>query len=435
MQYMLANYTVTLPELQNLSNDLLHVVAAKPVAVLHQDRTLFYVVGADLLDSMLRGVGGLGAGAVGAMGAIGGMVPPALGFARDPVLIDARQPAVIPVGAPLFAEVAKKLLVLEGDRARRGMLSPDSVQIMRNRLDAHLLPVFGHLAVDDVDVEHIESFLERMGEQESSSTTVSQYLVILRKVLKLALSRKWITELPEIPRVTITSQPRSTFSVAQYSRMLRMARRLSKEGAEAPCVKQGDGARGRFWVTARYRTLPMDMYRVIGFMTNSFVRPSDIKGIKHKHVEIVRGERVYLRLNLPTSKKHDKPIVTLRPAVRIYEQLLAEAKASGGGAPDDYLFLPGEKDRTHALAILNFWLKWVLREAGVPLVDTHGKSRTLYCLRHTAITFRLLYGQGIDMLTLARNARTSVNMIENFYASTLAGEMNVNMLQSRRGQR
>ncbi|MGA1350098.1 MAG: hypothetical protein ACO31B_03040 [Burkholderiaceae bacterium] len=61
-----------------------------------------------------------------------------------------------------------------------------------------------------------------------------------------------------------------------------------------------------------------------------------------------------------------------------------------------------------------------------------GQNRTLYSLRHTAITFRLLYGQGIDLLTLAKNARTSVEMIEKFYASELNPEMNVAMLQSRR---
>jgi integrase len=82
--------------------------------------------------------------------------------------------------------------------------------------------------------------------------------------------------------------------------------------------------------------------------------------------------------------------------------------------------------------VLGFWFKWVLREAGVATEDTWGRPRTLYCLRHTAIMFRLLYGQGIDMLTLARNARTSVQMIERFYASALDGEMNVAMLQSRR---
>lgn len=46
--------------------------------------------------------------------------------------------------------------------------------------------------------------------------------------------------------------------------------------------------------------------------------------------------------------------------------------------------------------------------------------------------YRLLYGEGIDLLTLARSARTSVAMIEKFYASNLTGEMNVVMLQSRR---
>jgi hypothetical protein len=48
--------------------------------------------------------------------------------------------------------------------------------------------------------------------------------------------------------------------------------------------------------------------------------------------------------------------------------------------------------------------------------------------------YRLLYGEGLDLLTLARNARTSTEMIERFYASHLEGEMNIEMLQSRRGK-
>jgi hypothetical protein len=44
----------------------------------------------------------------------------------------------------------------------------------------------------------------------------------------------------------------------------------------------------------------------------------------------------------------------------------------------------------------------------------------------------LLYGQGIDLLTLARNARTSIDMINQHYASTVTGEQNIGMLQSRR---
>jgi len=61
-----------------------------------------------------------------------------------------------------------------------------------------------------------------------------------------------------------------------------------------------------------------------------------------------------------------------------------------------------------------------------------GTQRTLYSLRHPAITFRLLYGSGMDLLTLARNARNSVQMIERHYASTLQAEQNIAMLHSRR---
>ena len=153
------------------------------------------------------------------------------------------------------------------------------------------------------------------------------------------------------------------------------------------------------------------------------------------YVQICRGEHLYLRLTLPETKRHDTPVVTLRPAVQVYEVALARAQVLGVGTPEDYVFLPRETDRVYALAVLGFWFKWVLREAGVATVDALGRDRTLYCLRHTSIMFRLLYGQGIDMLTLARNARTSVQMIERFYASALDGEMNVAMLQSRRSQK
>ena len=99
--------------------------------------------------------------------------------------------------------------------------------------------------------------------------------------------------------------------------------------------------------------------------------------------------------------------------------------------PDDYLFLPQEKNRAYALSVLGWMFRQVLESLGLR-DGPHGNPRTLYSLRHTAITLRLLYGKGIDILTLARNARTSVEMIEKHYASTLTGERNIEMLQSKR---
>ena len=331
--------------------------------------------------------------------------------------------------------LAERLLEREEARVQRGELCAASLGILRNRLRAHVLPQLGHLPVGAVNALQLDGLLQRLTQAGLSSTTVSQYFVIVRKLLRLAQRQGLIRELPLAPEIRIQSQPRQMLGLAEYARLVQTAQRLCRQGERAPEHKSGQGQRERFWVLPRHRQLPPDMAWAIRFMVNSFIRPGDLRQLRHEHVQVVRGESLYLRLNLPLTKRHSMPVVTLRPAVQVYEALLARAQAKGRAAPQDYLFLPEEKDREYALAVLGFWFKWVLREAGLPEVDTFGRPRTLYALRHTAIMFRLLYGQGIDMLTLARNARTSVQMIERFYASQLDGEMNVQMLQSRRARR
>ena len=95
------------------------------------------------------------------------------------------------------------------------------------------------------------------------------------------------------------------------------------------------------------------------------------------------------------------------------------------------MFLPQVRDRQAAIFLLDKFFGRVLDQVNLRL-GQFGQRRTLYSLRHSAITFRLLYGRGIDLLTLARNARTSTQMIDRFYASELSAEMNVAMLHSRR---
>src|SRR5437763_14865690 len=47
--------------------------------------------------------------------------------------------------------------------------------------------------------------------------------------------------------------------------------------------------------------------------------------------------------------------------------------------------------------------------------DRDGKVRNAYSLRHTYICFRLM--EGADIYQIAKNCRTSVEMIEKYYAS------------------
>ena len=100
------------------------------------------------------------------------------------------------------------------------------------------------------------------------------------------------------------------------------------------------------------------------------------------------------------------------------------------------MFMPeyGEKSRGHAPKMLQYQF-----DALLDLLDMknspQGEPRTIYSLRHSSIMFRLLYGASIDTLKLARNARTSPEMIDRFYAAPLMGEMAIAELQSKRRPR
>lgn len=329
---------------------------------------------------------------------------------------------------PSFASIAEQLFAQEGGRTERGELCKGSLQVIRNRLDRFILPQLGKTLMPDISYAVLRRFIDYLGHLNLSTTTIAQYLVIVRKVIKLGHHLGHVHEIPEFPQVRVSSQPRGGFTVTEYAHLLRKARSLV--GQPHPMLARL-GSDQKFWIARDLMRMPVDLSQVIGFMVNTFVRPGDIKKVRHQHVEEVRGRHVYLRMNLPETKRHDKPVVSMRAAVRIYQAVQVRQAQRGYGQPEDYLFLPQVLNREHALAVLNFHFQWVLRECGLT-TGPLGQKRTLYSLRHTAITFRLLYGQGIDMLTLARNARTSVNMIERFYASSLSGEMNVGMLQSRR---
>lgn len=433
IQPVLAPWSVSLADFMSSPMPVLFEMGSKPVAVMHQDKPLFYVLSPLAMQSQHQTPLML--------------APPASGPVQTPVILPpaaATQPAV--PGAPAtpvassnaptttFRILARKLVEQESQRLARGEICSASVGVLRNRLDAHVLPHFGSMEVGQVKTRDLDAFVQRLSSHALSSTTLSQYMVVMRKLLKLARREELLVELPEMPRIKLVTKSRSMLNVSEYHRLIQTARRLSRQQCAAPKEKDSDGERERFWVQPRHLILPPDLAWVISFMVNSFVRPSDIKFLQHRHITVVRAEHLYLRLNLPETKRHDKPIVTLRPAVRVYEAIQQRAREIGRAAPEDYIFLPDIKDRQYALALLGFWLKWVMREAGIARVDSLGAARTLYSLRHTAIMYRLLYGQGIDMLTLARNARTSVEMIERFYASTLSGEMNVGMLQSKRAR-
>lgn len=326
-----------------------------------------------------------------------------------------------------FGALAAQVYADEQARVERGEFGAGSLRMFRNRLDAQVLPRFGMKLASDIDYAALQEFSQTLS-VKYSTTTVSHYLIVVRKVLAHAVRIGKLEQLPEFPKIKIKAASRGGFTPTEYWQLLRTARAL--RGQKHPNSKQD--LRKRIKQVYNDHRMPPDVAWAIGFMVNSFIRPGDLTKIRHRHIELVRGStNTYLRLTLPETKLHSAPIVTLYPAVRIYQQIVQHQAQHHRAKPNDFLFLPDIKNRNYALTVLSFMFNWVLQHTGLKL-NPHGHPRSLYSLRHSAITFRLLYGQGIDLVTLARNARTSVEVINNHYASTVTGEQNIAMLQSRR---
>jgi hypothetical protein len=212
-------------------------------------------------------------------------------------------------------------------------------------------------------------------------------------------------------------------------------------------VKEGQKD-ARSGTQIRRVVIPKDLLNVITLMVNSFISPTDLKIMQHKHVGVIdEGERQFLRLNLPKTKGHDTPIVTMRKAIGVYKRqfdaTIPATDSKGKALPkekrialakDVYVFLPDEQNRDRALKELQVYFSLLTNHLGLK-EGPNGEERTLYSLRHTCIMYRLMYGQGIDLLTLARNARTSPEMIDRFYARHLHGEMNLELIQSKRSRK
>jgi hypothetical protein len=62
--------------------------------------------------------------------------------------------------------------------------------------------------------------------------------------------------------------------------------------------------------------------------------------------------------------------------------------------------------------------------------DRDGQSRAAYSLRHTYICMRLM--EGADIYQIAKNCRTSVEMIERFYAAHISTTIDAAAINVRR---
>ena len=285
-----------------------------------------------------------------------------------------------------------------------GQRSPDYVQGHKDRLRVHLVPFFGAMGLSEINPGQVQEYrihrhqeaVARRGTPPARST-IHQEIVCLRQVLKTAVRKGWLQFLPDLSepyRASTKIAHRAWFSPEEYRRLYEATR----ERARKPKNR-------------RYKWHAEDLHDFVLFMANTGLRPDEAYRLEFRDVNIVKDEstqETILEIEVRGKRgvgycKSTKGAV--RPFERLKERNVVRRKGEGRDPqPTDLVFSKSH----HQL------LNTILQEQNLKK-DREGQPRTAYSLRHTYICLRLM--EGADIYQIAKNCRTSVEMIEKYYAS------------------
>ena len=303
---------------------------------------------------------------------------------------------------------ASRLFEDEYEILTEGERHPRYVKDHSARLRNHLIPFFGFLDVKDITAGRIQDYrLMRLraarGKRVPSAGTLHHEIITLRHVMKTALRRGWIDHLPDFSTPYNKSKKvshRAWFSPEEYKQFYQATRKR---------VKELEGT--------QYQYGAEQMHDYILFMANTGLRPDEANRLEYRDVDVVEDEETGQTILLieVRGKRGVGYCKSMPGAVFPFQRLRKRNQPK----PTDLVFPHDHKKQFNT----------VLEQEGLKR-DRHGNARTSYSLRHTYICLRLL--QGADIYQVAKNCRTSVEMIEKHYAVHLKNTINAADINVRR---
>lgn len=172
----------------------------------------------------------------------------------------------------------------------------------------------------------------------------------------------------------------------------------------------------------------LELHDFIVFMVATFLRPSEWVDLTHGDITVVGGGSTpHLQIAVSRGKTGKRLVSSMPEAVDVY----ARIRQRTGNDPSSFLFVNDRTSRDGALAWMRKAFAELLKASGLER-DPFGAKRVIYSLRHTALSLRIIEGDKVNPILLARNAGTSVEMLERFYLSRLTPQDDLQNLQSRR---
>jgi integrase len=333
----------------------------------------------------------------------------------------------------LFRE-AGKLDLREFDIITQGERSPTYARGQHARTDGHLIPFFGNMVLPEITSGKVNEYRIRRLEESKAQrgkplahNTMHQEIVTLRQIFKTALRHGWIDHLPDLSEPYRSSPKishRAWFSPEEYKQLYEATRKRALDPKQP-----------------RFRWEAEQLHDYVLFATNTGLRPDEAMRLQFRDVMVVEDEgsgQTILEIEV-RGKRGVGYCKSTAGAVHPFERLKARTRPDGGPGrsgsrtasiangewhepgPTDLLFPKWPRDLFNA----------ILEEEKLR-TDRDGRPRTAYSLRHTYICLRLL--EGADIYQIAKNCRTSVEMIEKYYAAHLKTRLDasaINIMKPR----
>jgi integrase len=308
-----------------------------------------------------------------------------------------------------FSDAAEKFLeeypiITHGQRSQRW------IEAYNLRLKSVILPYLGDKYLADISAGTVQDYRIHRAKtcktgKPPSRSTMHQEIVAIRQVLKTAHRHGWITHVPDLSVPYKTSGKithRAWFSPEEYKRLYEATR----ERAAKP-------------LNNRWKEECENFHDYILFMVNTGLRPDEAGNLELRDVAIVTdeatGERI---LEIEVRGKRGVGYCKSMPgAVRPFQRTVKRKQLAD--KPTAKVFGKPQRELMNS----------VLDELNLKF-DRDGQRRTAYSLRHTYICLRLM--EGADIYQIAKNCRTSVEMIEKFYAAHIKNTLDTAAINVRK---
>jgi integrase len=264
--------------------------------------------------------------------------------------------------------------------------------IVRNYIDV----IAGKWPISEVTNERIAEYEKQVTEMMGrvpSKGTINQHNIVWRQLFKMARDKKWCSA-NDVPELTIKDKGRQTesrpeLSLDDYKVLCRFLRTYHKATPK---------------YSVRFKRQVLREY--CAFLVATGMRPGEEPlGLRWMHINQEGGHIV---VNVPDGKTGTRPVIAMsmiKPAIRRLKALTNHSD------DEDLVFCNPDGS---PLKDMSGMVGRLLTDAGLR-VNSVGKNRTAYSLRHTYATFNIRY-RGLNSDDLAKNMGTGVLMIDKHYS-------------------